>query len=100
MWAFQSFEQSFSVDGSVLATSRSDGAVMLFDASTGLLLNTIENGISGARNSNPSIASGPDWVTDTLKPLAFMMGHHPRLGAEAHILELDDELLRVIIKLV
>jgi WD40 repeat protein len=57
--------QSFSVDGSMLATSRDDGIVKLFDASTGQLLRIIERVLFGERDFRRSIAWGPDWVTVT-----------------------------------
>jgi len=91
----------FSVDGTVIATTYRDGCVMLFDTLTGDRLRTVEQRqfLATRWSFEPCISSGSDWVRETLIPLAFMMGHHPRLGAQAHLLTLDEDLLRMVIKL-
>jgi len=81
---------AFSVDGSKLASVSYDGTCMVWDSSTGALLRTINVG-----NSVSSVASGRDWVRDTQR--AFAMGHHPRLGVESRVLELEAGVVRMIL---
>ena len=44
-----------------------------------------------------ALAWGRDWVRDTQTGVAFAMGHHPRLGAESRVLELDAGVVRMIL---
>jgi WD40 repeat protein len=85
---------SFSLDGSKLATGGFDGACKVWGSATGALLRTIEVG-AGVR----SVSWGRGWVRDTQRAMAFAMGHHPRLGAGAQVLELEVGVLRMILDL-
>jgi hypothetical protein len=43
---------------------------------------------------------GPDWVLEKQRAVAFVMGHHDRLGARSPVTQLDEELLRMILNIV
>ena len=79
-------------DGSKLASSGEDGTCKVWDSSTGELLRSIHIG-----RSVESVVWGRDWVRDTLGAVAFAMGHHPRLGAESQVLELEAGVVRMIL---
>ena len=85
----------FSSDGSKLASGSVDGSCKVWDSSTGVLLVTIPGD-----KAICSVAWGRDWVLDTQRVVAFVMGHHPRLGAGSRVPRLDEELLRMILNLV
>ena len=62
------------------------------DSSTGALLRTIN-----VRNPVFCLASGRDWVREEEREMAFAMGHHPLLGAESQVLELEEGVVRMIL---
>jgi len=79
-------------DSSKLASGGRDGTCKLWDSSTGELLSSIHIG-----GSVWSVVWGRDWVLDTQGPIAFAMGHHPRLGAGSQVLELEAGVVRMIL---
>jgi len=84
---------SFSPDSSKLAsTTGSDNTCEVWDLSTGALLRTIDIG----RNAT-FVDWGRDWVREASQQLAFAMGHHPRLGAESQVLDLEVGVVRMIL---
>jgi len=89
------YSMFFSSDGSKLASGSVDGSCKVWDSSTGVLLVTIPGD-----KAICSVAWGRDWVLDTQRVVAFVMGHHPRLGAGSRVPRLDEELLRMILNLV
>jgi hypothetical protein len=44
-----------------------------------------------------SVAWGRDWVRETQGAMAFLMGHHPRLGVGSQVLELEAGVVRMIL---
>ena len=84
---------SWSLDGSKLASGSHDGTCKVWDSSTGELLRTIQ---LGGRIPH-SVVWGRDWVRDTQGAMAFAMGHHPQLGAESPVLELEAGVVRMIL---
>ena len=44
-----------------------------------------------------SVAWERDWMWDTQRGEAFAMGHHPRLGVGAQVLELEAGVVRMIL---
>ena len=82
---------AFSVDGSELVLGSYAGTCGVRDSSTGTRLRTI----NGEKRIS-SVASGRDWVRDTLGA-AFAMGHHPRLGAGSWVLELEAGVVQMIL---
>jgi len=90
--AFEVHTAWWSVDGSKLASASQDGACKVWDSSTGALLRTFDIG-----GWICSMSWGRDWVLEKQKVVAFLMGHHPRLGAGSQVLGLDEELLRMIL---
>ena len=60
----------------------------MWDSSTGALLRTIDVGASIR-----SVAWGRNRVLDAE---AFAMGHHARLGAESHVLDLEAGVVQMI----
>ena len=83
---------SFSDDGSKLASGSGDGTCKVWDSSTGALLRTIT-----VATPVLCVEWGRDWVQDTLRGVAFAMGHHPRLGAGSRALELEVGVVRMIL---
>ena len=83
---------AFSPDGSQLALCSYDGACRVWDSSTGALVHTFK-----IYKEASSVAWGRDWVRDTRRGAAFAMGHHPRLGAESQVLELEAGVVRMIL---
>jgi WD40 repeat protein len=79
-------------DGSKLASGGEDGTSKVWDSSTGELLRSINLG-----RPVYSMVWGRDWVRDTQEAMAFAMGHHPRLGAESQVLELEAGVVRMIL---
>ena len=79
-------------DGSKLVSVSNNDTFKVWDSSTGALLRSkvVRGGIA-------SLAWGPDWVRDTHGAMAFVMGHHPRLGEESQVLELEAGVLRMIL---
>ena len=87
---------SWSVDGSMLASCSMDGTCKVWDTSTGNPLRTFEN-LQDKSRFILSMSWGRDWVQDTERIMVLAMGHHLRLGAGSQLLELDEELLRMIL---
>jgi WD40 repeat protein len=81
---------AFDVDGK-LATGHFSGSCSVWDVSNGDLLLRAE-GRGGVR----SVCCGRDWALDVEMDEAFVMGHHPRLGAGSLVFGLDEQLLRLI----
>ena len=78
-------------DGSKLASAGEDGTCKVWDSSTGELICSITIGRRVA-----SMVWGRDWVRDT-GAMAFAMGHHPRVGAESRVLELEVGVVQMIL---
>jgi WD40 repeat protein len=81
-------------DGTKLASGGDDGTCKVWDSLTGELLRSIDIGGSVSGGSIESVVWGRDWVRDAM---AFAMGHHPRLGAESQVLELEEGVVRMIL---
>jgi len=96
MVGHQSFvmDISWSPDGSKLASSSVDCTCKVWDSSTGALLRTIQ-----LEGPCLCLSWGRDWVQDTQRAMAFAMGHHPRLGGESWVLELEVGVVRMIVDL-
>jgi len=77
--------------GSKLVTVSYDGT-KVWDSTTGTLLHSFITG-----GPIRSVAWGRDWVRDTQGAMAFAMGHHPRLGEESQVLELEAGVVRMIL---
>jgi len=81
-------------NGRKLAACSDDGTCKVWDSTTGALLRTFE---LGGRTLFCSMAWGRNWVRDTQEAMAFAMGHHPRLGEESQVLELEAGVVRMIL---
>jgi WD40 repeat protein len=106
----------FSGDGRKLITCSFDSELVVWDAAqlAGPLLHTDLDVLSNFRVLDPShdpnkynpdkfincVSWGRDWIRETQRELAFVMGHDARLGAESQVLGLDAELMRMILALV
>jgi len=85
---------SWSPDGSKLASGSDDCTCKVWDSSIGALLRTIQ-----LDSQCWSLSWGRDWVQDTQRAMAFAMGHHPRLGGESQVIDLEVGVVRMIVDL-
>jgi WD40 repeat protein len=89
---------AWSPDGSKLASTSydRDRAIIsnckVWDVNTGGILRTIE-----LKGTCCSLSWGRDRVRDRERETAFAMGHHPRLGGESGVLELETGVVKMIV---
>ena len=86
------FSVAWSVDGSSICWISCACNCRVLDLSTGASIGNFNLGF-GIR----SVTWGRDWLLGAQRVTAFVMGHHPRLGAGSQVLGLDEELLRMIL---
>jgi WD40 repeat protein len=88
---------AFSPDGSkVLTGTWSSSHISVWDASTGVQLSQF----ALPRWEGPLCAVwGRDWLSDTKRKEAFLMGYHKRLGGASRVTGLEIELMRMVLGL-